>query len=1007
MTASVNDRSSPTELRRIHDDLRGLLRGELLFDTISRKLYSTDASIFEVEPMGVVLPRDEEDVQALVRYAGENQIHLIPRGAGTGLAGESLGTGLIVDLSTHFRSILEITGDTIRAQPGVTCRELSTALAQHHRRLGPNPSQPECALGGMLATNASGSRAHRFGYVRDYVDAMRVVLDTGDAVTLRPGLRNLTSFADEENSYPPRLVDIHSSIVTLLEQNPDLIEEHQPQTPFNRCGYLLRDVLTTTHLDLPRLLVGSEGTLAITTEATLRTVSLPGGRAGALISYLSLDRALRASGIISAHGPVACDLLDRRLITLARTVTTLPIPNATEAVLLVEIEADTQEQARRSAESLLEDLQGQEPFPLQGLVALEPHEMEQIWQVREGALPGLYRLRGPAQAVPFIEDLAVPTENLAEEIDGLQKLLQQYEITASFLIHVLTGQIHVRPFLEMTDPASFPKLVDLAEDAYRLTLSLGGTISGQHGTGLSRTAWVSQQYGPLYSVLREIKGIFDPRHLFNPGKIIASSAQRTWPLRQRSGKSDREILQHPGATGEEPLCLIWPDGEPQEPARQRLLTESEVCNGCGDCRSSASEHRMCPIFRAERTEAGTPRAKANLLRELLLSEGAAPSVSSTEAREVANLCVNCKMCANECPAHVQIPRMMLEAKAANVAEHGLDRRDWAVARIEGFARFAHQFAPFVNHALSNPLARWTLERLLGISRKRRLPTFAFRSFLQRARRRGWTQRPSDWRKPARLRVAYFVDVFANYNEPEIAEAAVAVLHHNGIEVLVPERQRGCGMASLSVGDVETARDRVQHNLRIFVELAREGYHILCTEPTAALMLRQDALDLLGHDHPDAKLVADQTVEWTSLVWEHLEQGQLRTDFKPLPISVAHHVPCHLKALHPHAHGPELLSLIPGMRVRTMDVSCSGMAGTFGLKASNYDVSLKAGQPMLEQLRRRDVQFGSTECSACKLQMEDGASRRTFHPAQYLALAYGLMPELWTHLKQPIGKRALS
>jgi Fe-S oxidoreductase len=409
---------------------------------------------------------------------------------------------------------------------------------------------------------------------------------------------------------------------------------------------------------------------------------------------------------------------------------------------------------------------------------------------------------------------------------------------------------------------------------------------------------------------------------------------------------------------------------------------------------------MCPIFRATFDEAATPRAKANLMRHLLGPDTDPRLLSSDEVRAVADLCVNCKMCATECPARVQVPRLMLEAKAANVARHGMHRHDWVLARTETFARLGSAVAPLANALLGSSVARWLLEKLFGVSRRRRLPGFAARSFLRRAQRRGWTRRP----RSGRPRVAYFVDVFANYNDPLIAEAVVAVLHHNGVEVYVPPGQVGCGMAPLAYGDVETARETAQVNLRVLADLAREGFPILCSEPTAALMLRHDTLDLL--DDPDARLVAAQTVELTAFLWDLYQQGQLRTDFRRLDLAVGHHVPCHLKALGRPPAGPALLGLVPGLRVHTIDVSCSGMAGTFGLQAANYAVSLEAGRPMLEELARPSVLFGSTECSTCRLQMEDGSGKRTLHPAQYLALAYGFMPELLSRLKQPLGNLVL-
>jgi FAD/FMN-containing dehydrogenase/Fe-S oxidoreductase len=981
----------PQQRERVRDDLKGIVKGELLFDPLALTLYSTDASIFEVRPAGVVVPRDEEDLRALVRYAGEHQIPLVPRGAGTGVAGESLGAGLVVDLSQHFRAVLEVGSDTVRVQPGVVYRELARRLAAVGRRFAPDPASGECTLGGMLATNASGARAFRHGYTRDHVAALRVVLDNGDAADVGRVWR--VPAAERPHG---RLEDIVSSVVTLLEQNAGLIGRHRPRTRFDRCGYLLHDVLDAGHLDLARLLVGSEGTLALFTEATLRTVPLPGGRSLALLGFASLDAALRAAQASLPSGPAACDLVDRRLLRLARgadaAVADL-IPASAEAVLLVEYEGDTPAQARRAALDLVSLLRRGERRPLLARVAADEVEIGRFWRVREAALPSLYGLRGSAQALAFVEDVGVPAEALTEYLPAVQDLLQRHEMTASFLVHAATGQVHMRPLLELRGQEDAGRLWQLADEVYGLVLDLGGTISAQHGTGLARTPWAQRQAGPLFALWCGLKAIFDPRHLFNPGKIVGPPGGGVfWPLRRRAVRAEAPAGEPAAEPAPGPPALRWKPGE--------AAAECLRCNGCGSCRTEAPALRMCPIFRATHAEAATPRAKANLMRHLLHPGTDPRLLSSDEVRAVAGLCVNCKMCAGECPAHVNVPKLMLEAKAAHVAEHGLDRAQWVLARTESFAWLGSAFAPLVNAVLGNPVARWAVERLFGVSRVRRLPAFAHRSFLRRARHRGWTRRP----RSARPRVAYFVDVFANYNDPLIAEAVVAVLHHNGLEVYVPPGQVGCGMAPLACGDAETAREAVQRNLRVLADLAREGYPILCSEPTAALMLRHDALDLL--DDPDAELVASRAVESTAFLWDLHRQGRLRTDFRPLPLAVGHHVPCHVKALGGPPRGPDLLALVPGLRVRTIDVSCSGMAGTYGLQAAHHATSLEAGRPMLEELRRPRVRFGSTECSTCRLQMEDGARKRTLHPVQYLALAYGLLPGLYDRLQTPVGNLVL-
>lgn len=977
----------PAQRERIRDDLKGLLRGELLFDDPSRVLYSTDASLFEVAPAGVVVPRDEEDVRALVRYAGDNGVPLVPRGAGTGLAGEALGEGVIIDLSPHFRGIGSPGPDSIEVQAGVTLAALNGVLAKQGRRFAADPDNPECTVGGMLATNASGPRAALLGTTREHVAALRIVLDSGD-----PAQVGRVSRWPAAGARPARLDDIITSTATLLEQNAALLHAGRPAVPLDRCGYHLDGVLGRDELDLARLLIGSEGTLAVFTAATLRTVPLPGGRAVLLCGFARLDTALRAAQWAVPTGPAVCELLERRLLRLARGDAAFAelIPEGAEAALLVEYEADSPAEARERAAQLADRLLRRERLPLFAGIARDEAEAERYLHLRQAALRGLYVLRGGAQPVPIVEDLAVPPDRLAEYLPGMQDILRRFEMTASFRIQAATGQVHLRPFVDLQSAEAKDRLWAMTDDLYTLVLDLGGTISAQHGTGLARMPWVGRQVGRLAPVLRELKAIFDPRFLFNPGKVVAPPTRPvTWPLRARGRDDDgggRLALQTL------PTELTWPDRAP--------AAEALACHGCGECRTAAPARRMCPIFRATLAEAATPRAKANLMRFLLQPDTDPALLASDQVREVAELCVNCKMCALECPSRVQIPRLMLEAKAANVARHGLDRGDWVLARTESFAWLGSALAPITNALLANPLARWLLERVFSISRQRRLPRFASRSFLRLARQRGWTRKP----RSGRPRVAFFVDVFPNYNDPLIAEAVVAVLHHNGVEVYVPPGQRGSGLAALARGDVETARESVQHNLRLLADLAREGFPILCSEPSAALMLRQDALDLL--DDADARLVAGQVVELTSYLLDLHRQGRLKTDFRPLPVSVGHHVPCHIKALGLPPAGATLLGLIPELRVGLIDVGCSGMAGTFGLKAGSYDLSMQAGRPMLDELDRPLYLFGSTECSACRLQMEDGTSKRTLHPAQYLALAYGLMPGLIERLREPIGEWVL-
>lgn len=417
---------------------------------------------------------------------------------------------------------------------------------------------------------------------------------------------------------------------------------------------------------------------------------------------------------------------------------------------------------------------------------------------------------------------------------------------------------------------------------------------------------------------------------------------------------------------------------------------------------------MCPAFHAGGTEDASPRAQANLFR---LPE----DVAGDDAKAVTDRCLNCRQCRDECPAKVDAAGLVLAARAARAKDHGLDRADWVLARSAGLAALGSNFAPLLNGLLGRRSARWLVEKLFGVSRRRRLPAFAARPFLRRwrgskfhvpgsksgtpAADRGNLEpgTPGTWNS---LRVAYFVDTFANHADPSVGEAAVAVLRHHGAEVVVPARQVGCGMAPLAVGDVDAAREAARRNVRVLAPLVRDGYRVVCSEPTAALMLSEDYPALL--DDPDAALVAGNTVELMTFLGGLHRAGRLRTDFGRLDLSLGHHVPCHVKALRGPVAGPGLLALIPGVTVHTIDAGCSGMGGTWGLKAENFDASLEAGRRMFAELDRPRVLFGSTECGACRMQMQQGTGKRTLHPVQYLAYAYGLLPEVEARLRKPLG-----
>jgi anaerobic glycerol-3-phosphate dehydrogenase C subunit len=981
--------------QRIEEDLRGLISGEIRCDDIFLQLYSSDASIYQIKPLGVVRPRSTADVQACVRYAQENQIPIHARGAGTGLAGESLGPGLILDFSKHFQRIIQTDELTVRLQPGVVLERLDAHLARIGRLFGPDPAMSSVTtMGSVVAIDASGSHWLKYGSARRHVLALQIVLADGTAMEV-----GREPLVDGQSTAPEgRKRDLINQLVDLLARKADVIQQFQPASLVNRSGYHLADVLTAGYLDLPRLICGSEGTLALITEMTLATQPLPKHRGTALLLFDRLESAAKAVQEILPLGPSACDLMDRRHLSLARESDPrydALIPQTTEAALLVEHDGNDPAEVRDRLRVLVDRIRRKKRLAFDSRLAFDAEELELFWQLARKVVPTLYRLKGSTRALPFVEDIAVPPAKLSLFLLEMQNILKRHQVTATLYGHAGHGQLHVRPFLDLADPQQVRTMEALASDLYQATFDVGGTISGEHGDGLSRTAFVKQQYGELYPVIREVKRIFDPYNNLNPGKVIGDDPElMTKNLRPMQppivtpAASVEPVVDLKTATNgaappiEKPLVelqLNW--------SMEELATAARACNGCGACRSQAPGTRMCPIFRFAPSEESSPRAKANLMRGILTGQLDPQLVHGDEFKSVADLCVNCQMCRLECPAGVDIPKLMIEAKAEYVATNGLPWSDWVLTRLDLLGALGSLFSPVANWAVSNRPARWVIEKLLGIAQGRKLPRFAPRTFMRRANRRQLTQ-PS--RRTGR-KVVYFVDTYANYHDPQLAEALVAVLEHNGVAVYVHPEQEQSGMAMISLGAADQARRVAAKNVSILAEAVRQGYTIVASEPSAALALTREYPALLEDD--DAMLVAQNTSEACTYLWNLHLTGKLLLDLRPVNATLGYHQPCHLKALEVGAPGESLLRLIPGLNVQRTEKGCSGMAGTFGLKRENYRSSLRAGWPLISALRESRWQAGSTECSACKMQMEQGTSKPTIHPLKLLALAYGLMPEV--------------
>lgn len=1005
--------------RRLVEDLTDAIEGELRVDRAAAAAYSSDGSLYEIEPLAIAFPRHARDVQVLAAYSADNGIPLIPRGAGSGLAGGALGGGLVVDFSRHMNRILSIDGDRVRVQPGVVREQLNRELRKHGRYFAPDPSNSRVTtIGGMLGVDAAGSHAVRYGSTRDHVESIECVLLGGQRLelgreTLELGgaefpqvaeieadgaLPEITVRADAMKvsamTAATRRADLIQRIDGLLQQYDATIRQYQPPLLRNSSGYMLRGIRQERYLDLARMLVGSEGTLALFTEVTLFTMPLPQFRSACLLMFPTLEQAVHAMQLLLPLEPSACDLLDRRLLSLGRGTDLrfreMILPEA-EAGLILEFPGSSEHEIReRLADSqrLLKD-RGVDFQITREATTYE--DVELLWALPAQVVSLLASLKGSSRPLPFVEDVAVPPERLAEFLVAAQKIFQKHEVTATLYSHAASGQLHFRPILPVPCRGDDTQIEAIARDLYRQVVQVGGTISGEHGDGLSRTAFIRTQYGPLYRAFQQLKEIFDPLKLLNPEKIISNDPQLTVKHLRQTRPDGPTQATASGDPALPVLQLAWTAGEAADAAVR--------CNGCGSCRVQVAPARMCPFVEGDSDELLTPRAKANLLRRTLCAPDGSELLEEESALRVIESCFNCKQCQLDCPSEVNIPHLVMEARAQHVQAHGLSKTAWLLSRVHTYARMASRFSFLTNGLLRNLMFRKLLQRFVGIAEQRRLPRFARTPFLSSLR----VQREDNSGAPgsARPTVVYFVDYFANHHDPELGEAFVRVLEHNGFRVYIPKGQTVSGMTMISVGDIAAARAVAEHNIRELAEPAREGYTILCTEPSAALCLTQEYPMLLSSN--DAEVIAQQTMDAGSFLLDLHRRGKLKKDFSPLALKLAWHTPCHTRAMRRGQPLLDLLRLIPGVSVQVIEKGCTGMAGTFGLAAANFQQSLKIGAPLIEEMKTVDAVAGVTDCSSCRMQMEQASRIPTIHPIKLLALAYGLMPRLAERLKaKPSG-----
>jgi len=937
--------------------LQGAVRGEVRFDRFTRGLYSTDASHYQIEPLGVVFPRDATDVSAILEVSREEGVPVLPRGAGTSQCGQTVGRAVVVDVSRHLSSIaLDEEGNEVVVEPGVVLDELNRRLAPAHKWFPVDPSTSNRAtLGGMAGNNSAGARSLRYGMMVDNVAAIEVVLPDGRKLWLGEG-------GDEEAAIPSELRVLRA----LYEREADEIRARAPRTLRNVAGYNL-DRLAPEKENLAQLLVGSEGTLAFFTRLRLRLSELPARRVVGVCHFPDLLKALDAVQHIVELGPSAVELVDENVLALAmdRPVFRDPIQRfvigAPKALLLVEFASDTGGAGLERRLDDLVDTMGRLGFPGGVVRAEDPGLQAEIWAVRKAGLNLVMSMAGPRKPVSFLEDCAVPLEHLSEYARRVEEIFRRHDTLGTWYAHASVGCLHVRPALNLKDPADLRRMRRIAEEAHEVVRAFKGTHSGEHGDGILRSEFLEPMLGRrLVGAFREVKRTFDPGGVMNPGKIVD-------PPRM----DDRSLLRYAPEYAPQPLPVVldWPGTE-------GFLAHIERCNNNGACLKS-DPGVMCPSYRATRDERHSTRGRANALRLAVTGQLGPQALASPEMSEAMGLCVSCKACKRECPTGVDMARLKLEWLHQRNRLRGIPVRERLLAGLPRVAPLVSQAATLANRIAGHEGTRELAERALGLTADRPLPEWSASP---------WSEREISTPHPD---VLLFVDTFTRWFEPHVARAAAELLGAGGWQVGTPRARRRplcCGRTWLSSGMVDRARREAERLVAALAPAAREGIPIVGLEPSCLFTLKDEVPALV------ASTDADMVGEHAQLLEELLERWWNSGHQLPLRNAgdgrIMVHGHCHQKAFGATTSTLDLLRRIPGAQVSEIHSGCCGMAGAFGYQADHQDVSFAMGELSLFPAVRgagEDVTLVA-DGTSCRAQIRDGTGRTAEHAAMVLRRA---------------------
>jgi len=946
---------------RLEHRLSRETQGEVLFDAFSRGRYSTDASIYQIEPLGVVVPKSREDAATAIAIAREEEVSVLPRGAGTSQCGQTVARALVIDCSKHLDRVIavDVEGHRARVEPGVVLDRLNRLLRQHKLFFPVDPSTASRAtIGGMTANNSCGSRSLRYGNMVHNVRGIDALLADGTQAWFGelPGNFDDSAISERYRALVRRMRSLH-------RREAAEIERRFPKVLRRVGGYNIDSIDDAGH-NMARLLVGSEGTLAFFNEIELDLQPIPAHRVLGICHFPSFYDAMAATRKIVDLGPSAVELVDRTMIELSRDIPMFRpvvdrfVQGEPAAILLTEFAGDDVPENVRRLKALVE-LMGDLGFPGAVVEAVEPAFQQAVWEVRAQGLNIMMSMKGDGKPISFLEDCAVRLEDLADYTDRLTRIFEKHGTYGTWYAHASVGCLHVRPVLNVKQELEVRKMRAIAEEAFAMVREYKGSHSGEHGDGLVRSEFHEAMFGSrIVRAFEEVKDAFDPKGVFNPGKIVRSPKM-----------DDRSLFRFKPDYQPLPIdtALDWSEWG-------GFAAAAEMCNNNGACRARDAGV-MCPSFRATGDEQHLTRGRANTLRLALSGQLGREALASDDMRETMALCISCKGCRRECPTGVDMARMKIEFLHHYRRRHGLSPRDRLIAYLPRYARFAARIAPLLNSRNRIPSLARLGERLFALRASRKLPE--------------WASRPYHGASSGAGRVVVLlVDTFNRYFEPENARAAERVLTRAGYRVVSPDPTSGrplcCGRTFLAAGLVDEARHEAKRMLDALAPHLAAGTPIVGIEPSCLLTLRDEFPAIVPGTA--TKALAERAQLFEEFVDSERATGRFELSLGPMEGRTALlHGHCHQKAFGAVGAAVKALQLIPGLTVETVDSTCCGMAGSFGYEAEHYEMSMKIGElGVLPKMRAAppDTLLAANGTS-CRHQIADAAGREARHVVRIL------------------------